>query len=58
MSETLGQPKALEQVPTDPITAVGIVASQSKAPDGYYVVSNRFSKAILKHVVVYMRFSI
>lgn len=25
--------------PIDPITAVGVVSSPSKAPDGYYVVS-------------------
>uniref|UniRef100_A0A669EAS9 Multivesicular body subunit 12Bb n=1 Tax=Oreochromis niloticus TaxID=8128 RepID=A0A669EAS9_ORENI len=27
------------QLPIDPITAVGVVSSPSKAPDGYYVVA-------------------
>lgn len=30
------------QLPTDPISAVGVVTSLNKAPDGYYVVSIHF----------------
>lgn len=30
------------QLPTEPISEVGVVASLNKAPDGYYVVSIHF----------------
>ncbi|XP_071783981.1 multivesicular body subunit 12Bb [Centroberyx gerrardi] len=39
MSEVSDHSKAEEQLPTEPITAVGVVASQNKAPDGFHVVA-------------------
>ncbi|KAM4616187.1 multivesicular body subunit 12Bb isoform 2-T2 [Polymixia lowei] len=39
MSEILPHAKALEQLSEEPITAVGVVTSQNKAPDGYIVVA-------------------
>lgn len=31
--------EASSQLPADPISAVGVIASLNKAPDGYYAVS-------------------
>ncbi|XP_056150288.1 multivesicular body subunit 12Bb [Lampris incognitus] len=39
MSTAQDQSKNLEQLSEDPITAVGVVASHCKAPDGYHVVA-------------------
>lgn len=33
-----------KQLPTEPISAVGVVASFSKVPDGYFVVSIPFEQ--------------
>lgn len=39
MADVSDQPKVSDQLPSDPISAVGVVASHSKAPDGFFVVS-------------------
>lgn len=53
MPEVRDLSDALPDVPMDPITGVGVVASRSRAPTGYDVVSRASSAAIANALVLH-----
>lgn len=52
MPEVRDLSDALPDVPMDPITGVGVVASRSRAPTGYDVVSRTSSAAVANALVL------